>query len=81
KGRQEMRLNKQELRPLVGDRVGARIQCVKGTLWVTQENDPNDHVLESGDQFTVTLRGKVVVQAMKESFLRVSPPEAYSEAA
>ena len=46
-----------------------RIRCVVGNAWVTQEGDPRDHVLATGQEFVPASRGKVVVQALSEHVL------------
>lgn len=40
---------------------GQRIFCHSGRLWVTLENDPEDHVLAPGQAFLVSGNGKVVI--------------------
>ncbi len=63
----DIRLNKYETWDLEGDRRGDVISCSNGTLWITQENDMKDYVIESGQSFWVTRRGAVVVQALQNS--------------
>lgn len=43
---------------------GLQIVCKRGVVWLTQSDDLHDHLLHSGEQFTVTYHGKVVVQAL-----------------
>ena len=38
--------------------------CLQGSVWVTQECDIHDYVLEEGDAFLVTLPGLVLVRAL-----------------
>ena len=38
--------------------------CLQGNIWVTQEGDIRDYVLEEGDAFLVTLPGLVLVRAL-----------------
>jgi len=40
---------------------GQRIRCSDGGLWVTVENDREDHVLAPGQEYLVTAPGKVVI--------------------
>ena len=40
---------------------GQRIFCHSGNLWVTLENDSEDHVLAPGECFLVPSAGKVVI--------------------
>ncbi len=58
------------LRPR-GRRLSLRGQ--RGTLLVTQEGDPLDHVLEPGDELCTAGRGLVVVWALSEGAISVSP--------
>lgn len=58
-----------------GDLRGEQITCTDGKLWVTQENDMTDYILNRGEIFWVTNSGKVVVQAMQDgqfTFSRIS---------
>jgi len=40
------------------------LYCLQGSIWVTQECDIRDYVLEAGDVFLVTLPGLVMVRAL-----------------
>ena len=42
---------------------GATLRVTQGTLWLTQERDPNDVVLRTGDNFVVESDGATVVEA------------------
>jgi len=55
-----------------------RISCVAGRLWVTATGRPDDPVLAPGEMVTFSGRGKIVVQALRTTTLRV---EAYMPAA
>lgn len=54
---------------------GARIACLEGVLWLTQEADRNDIVLEAGDTFTIENEGDALVQALQGSRLAVEAPK------
>jgi Protein of unknown function (DUF2917) len=43
------------------DLVGESVRCTSGYLWITVENDGNDHVIEPGQAFLVPTPGKVIV--------------------
>lgn len=49
---------------LRGKRRQQTLFCLRGRIWVTQECDIRDYVLEEGDAFLVTLPGLVVVRAL-----------------
>ena len=63
----KINLAKYKLWEIEGDRRGDVINCLNGTLWVTQEGDMKDYVLEPGQDFWVTKPGIVVVQALENS--------------
>ena len=42
---------------------GATLRVTQGTLWLTQERDPQDVVLRTGDNWVVESDGKTVVEA------------------
>jgi hypothetical protein len=50
--------------------------CLRGRLWITQERDPNDYVLTPGELFIVSRRGTVLIQALAESTLQITPSMA-----
>jgi hypothetical protein len=43
--------------------LGTRVLCLAGELWITQDRDPNDHFVQPGETFAVSVDGTVVVQA------------------
>jgi len=49
---------------LKGKRRQQTLFCLRGSVWVTQESDIRDYVLEEGDAFLVTLPGLVLVRAL-----------------
>lgn len=55
-----------------GNRRGDVISCLSGTLWVTQEGDLKDYIVESGRSFWVTRPGTVIVQALDHSKFKYS---------
>jgi hypothetical protein len=68
----EITLPKHKMWTIEGDRRGDVISCLSGTLWVTQEGDLKDYVVESGRNFWVTKPGAIVVQALDDSQLKYS---------
>lgn len=46
------------------DAGGARIVARHGSLWVTQDHDLRDMILNEGESFEVTGSGRVIVQAL-----------------
>ena len=51
------------------------IRCEAGTLWLTQDNDSRDIVLEAGEQFQPDRRGTVLVFALNAASLTWSPAQ------
>ena len=47
-------------------RAAARIRCLAGDVWITQEGNPRDIVLARGGEFVPARRGKIVVQALSD---------------
>jgi len=50
---------------------GSTLFCDTGVLWVTQAGDRQDYVLLPGQKMTVSKRGKVVVEAMRDADFHV----------
>lgn len=69
----EQVLHKTTVLPLEGDQRGTEIHCSQGILWVTQENDGQDYILNSGESFVVTRKGRVVIEAMTDAILNIKP--------
>jgi hypothetical protein len=57
------------------------IRVLAGTIWVTQESDPVDHVLEAPAVFTTDHAGRVAMQALTAAEVAVEPQQRLSAAA
>ena len=57
----------------LSDSKGAGVQCLEGTVWITEENDRNDVVLESGASYQLAREGRALVQAMGAARIAVGP--------
>jgi len=68
----DITLPKYRIWTIEGNRRGDVISCLHGTLWVTQEGDMRDYIVESGRSFWVTRPGTVVVQALDNSKFKYS---------
>ena len=44
-----------------------RIECLGGTLWITQDGDRRDIVLQAGDSFTFDRPGDALISALDDS--------------
>ena len=68
----ERRLDPQAVERLPGMQPGDAIVCTCGILWVTQEGDPEDYVLQKGSAFVAKRQGVVVVQTLTKATYRLS---------
>jgi hypothetical protein len=50
---------------------GIRVSCVRGATWVTQQSDPRDLILASGQSVVLDRRGLAVVYAFKDAVITV----------
>jgi hypothetical protein len=51
---------------------GSSLSCDAGVLWVTQTGDSADYILLPGDTVTMTHRGRVLVEAMRDAAFHVA---------
>lgn len=72
-GVQELKLDADQMLHFEGDLRGMKIHGVFGTVWLTQQNDPEDYLLKAGDDFVVTKPGMVVVQGVHSAMIRTLP--------
>jgi hypothetical protein len=59
-------LPKDSLFRMEGNCQGRVILCQAGVCWVTQEGDPQDHLLEAGERLIIDRAGLVVVQGITD---------------
>ncbi len=60
----------------VRDGRGARVACLSGALWITQEQNTADVVLEAGQSVVIDHAGLTLVMALRPSTLRLTEPRA-----
>ena len=53
------------------DAAGRGISARSGTVWVTEEGRPHDHIVEGGDSIIVARDGRTVVQALAPSVVAI----------
>ena len=46
---------------------GRRVECLNGVIWITQDGDRRDIVLEAGDAFTFDRDDDVLLSALADS--------------
>ncbi|HEY2559583.1 MAG TPA: DUF2917 domain-containing protein [Caldimonas sp.] len=59
-------LGKGKIRHLHGDN-GRRVEVLSGAIWITQDGDLRDVVLERGDAFDFDRNGDVLLSAFDDS--------------
>ena len=47
--------------------IGRRVECVSGSLWVTQDGDLRDIVLKAGESFAFDHKGDALISALDDS--------------
>lgn len=52
---------------------GVELRVLAGTVWVTQEKDPEDHVLEASGVFVTDRAGRLAIQSLTASRIEVEP--------
>ncbi len=48
---------------------GATLRVARGTIWLTQQDDPADIILRVGDNYVVEREGRTVIEAQDEDSL------------
>src|SRR5690242_4073732 len=56
------------------DAAGARIVCLSGALWLTQEGREEDVILQPGESIRVSNDGLALVTALRSSEVLVNEP-------
>ena len=69
----ELCLAKRQTLNLV-DAAGVRIDARAGSVWVTQDHDLRDFVLEAGDSLTIDGNGRAIVQALEAARVQLLQP-------
>ena len=54
--------------------IGHAIVCHSGSIWLTQDRDRRDIVLEAGESFALDRTGLVLVQALEQSAISIATP-------
>ena len=54
---------------------GSQIRCITGGLWITQDRDPRDVVLQAGESFTLDRPGPAIVWALAQSSVEMRAPQ------
>jgi hypothetical protein len=51
----------------INDARGVSVQCLQGAIWLTQQGDARDIVLEAGEQATIERNGTSIVFALGDA--------------
>jgi hypothetical protein len=62
------------------DAQGSVVLCLSGTLWLTQQGDARDIVLEAGDEARVEHAGLSILSALRDASFVLSPDPARDRA-
>jgi hypothetical protein len=54
------------------DAAGTRILSRSGTVWITEEDDGNDHIVGPGDALIVARGGRTVIQALQPAWISLA---------
>jgi len=71
--RAQLHLEARELIRLYDPR-GARVECVRGALWITQHRDHEDYFLAANDALTLERPGLALIHAQERSEVVLSEP-------
>ena len=52
--------------------LGCRIDCLEGTLWITQDGDVRDTLLSAGEHHIARSRPRLIVQALEPGVVRIA---------
>jgi Protein of unknown function (DUF2917) len=55
---------------------GTHIECLSGWLWITQERDGRDIMLDPGEEVMLDRKGKTVIQSPRQSVVLVTDSRA-----
>lgn len=68
----DVMVSRSEIFELENKRKPVQVICLDGLLWITQNDDPEDHFIHKGQTFTATQPGKVIIQGLPRGKARVS---------
>jgi hypothetical protein len=55
---------------------GAWVHVWNGSLWITQEGDRRDYLVEAGDSFEIARNGVTLIHALRRSIVTLDAPGA-----
>jgi len=66
-------LKAREILPIDGG-AGLEVRCLRGILWITQDGDREDRLIDSGESFVLNRPGLSLVTAMRGPALLIVQP-------
>ncbi len=60
-------LKRHQLISLRGAKPRLAVNCNHGVLWITNSNDPYDHIVGPGRHFAPKRKGNVLIEAMRDA--------------
>jgi quercetin dioxygenase-like cupin family protein len=55
--------------------LGQEVYCIAGTLWITHDRDPEDHVVEAGRTYVPACGTRMLVHALADARFVVEPSD------
>ncbi|HZZ91989.1 MAG TPA: DUF2917 domain-containing protein [Usitatibacter sp.] len=62
------------------DARGIRLQARAGTVWVTEEANPRDHIVGPGEALILSRSGRTVIQALQPAWIALGDGAAANDA-
>lgn len=66
-------LKKGSLLRVKGNRSGQTIRCLNGRVWITQQGDNKDRVLNGGEMYLSNLSSFVLIGALDDAEVKICP--------
>lgn len=58
----------------LNDAAGTRVRCLRGTIWITVANEPDDVFLDSGQSYLISRNGLSLVERIGNSSIQLESP-------
>jgi Protein of unknown function (DUF2917) len=68
----DLRLASKEVRAIKAS-VGVTVECLSGRVWITQDGDPRDVVLDPQETFIVDRDSRTLIMALEGALVRCHP--------
>lgn len=66
-------LEKGSLLRVKGNRSGQTIRCLNGRVWITQQGDNKDRILNGGEMYLSNLSSFVLIGALDDAEVKICP--------